>query len=190
MNNLSDSKLMIRDYYESGNYENDLHNVIEQIKKDFEEWETGLNDAVIFDVDETTLSNYEFIKSIDFGYEIKIWNNYLFESNASAIKPVLELYKWFLSKNIRIIFLTGREAITCEATKNNLIEVGYEVFDTLICRNSENKNTKAEIFKTEERKNLTEDGYNIIATIGDLYGDIEGDYTGRKYKLPNYIYSF
>ena len=190
LENLSYSKMNIKNYYESGAYEQDLSQIIAGIKSDFDSYKFSAKDAVIFDVDETTLSNYKYIKTIDFGYDKELWNKYLMEGGAEPITPVLDLYKWFLSKGATIIFLTGREESTCKATRQNLYNAGYRIFDTLICRREADHNLKAELYKSREREKLSGLGYRIIATIGDLNSDLEGEFTGKKYKLPNYIYSF
>ncbi len=188
--NLSVAKKAVMEYYESGRYDAELNKIVEEIEADLMSHEPGSKDLVVFDVDETSLSNYDYIKGIDFGYDKEHWNQYMLESSARPIKPVLELYKWLISNDIHTVFLTGRVQSTYEATKRNLIESGFAGFDTLICRSHENENLPADIYKSHERAGLTKKGYRIIATIGDLHSDLEGENTGRKYKLPNYLYSF
>jgi len=190
LQNLSHSKKEVVNYYESGEYEAELRGIISEIKNEFANYSFSEKDAVIFDVDETSLSNYKYIKSIDFGYESDLWNDYILNGNAEPIKPILELYNWFKDKKVKLIFLTGRTGNTFEATKRNLINDGYNGFDTLICRNNETKKLPAHIYKSSERKKLVEKGYNIIANIGDLNSDHLGGYTGEVIKLPNYIYDF
>lgn len=190
LQNLTHVKKEVKQYYESGKYDSELMTLVNEIKSDFKDYKITDLDAVIFDVDETTLSNYKYINSIDFGYNKKLWNEYLMKAEAEPIAPILDLYKWFLSKGSRIIFLTGRQQSNYNATITNLINAGYTEFDTLICRSMKYSNVPAEKYKSDQRKLLAQRGFNIIATIGDLYSDLEGDYTGRKYKLPNYLYSF
>jgi predicted secreted acid phosphatase len=190
LTNLSHAKSAVKKYYESGEYTSDLKKIISEVKSEFETVNLTLDDLVIFDVDETSLSNYNYIKSIDFGYEYELWNDYLNTGTAEAISPILDLYNWFKAKNATVMFLTGREDITYKATKENLERVGFTNFDTLICRNDKTKKLSAEVYKSNERKLLTEKGFNIIANIGDLKSDHAGGYTGKIVKLPNYIYDF
>ena len=143
---------------------------------------------VIFDIDETTLSNYKYIKSLDFGYEFNDWNRYLMEDDADVIPETKRLYDWLVDKGVNIVFLTGRHLPTYKHTKENLIKVGYTKFVKLIVRDEKNKKTHAVEFKTEERRKLTEEGYKIIGCVGDQLSDTMGLYTGLKIKLPNYMY--
>lgn len=190
LSNLSDVKEKIKIYYESGEYEKEYTELAEKIINDFEAVNFGEMDAVVFDVDETVLSNYKYIKSLDFGYEHTLWTAYLQLAEAEPIKPAVKLIEWFTGRGVRIIFLTGRDHTTCKATKHNLILQGITKFDTLICRGENDIKLSAEEFKNKERKLLEENGYNIIATIGDLQSDLYGEFTGRKYKMPNYMYDF
>ncbi|PKL87244.1 MAG: hypothetical protein CVV23_16355 [Ignavibacteriae bacterium HGW-Ignavibacteriae-2] len=190
LNNLTDAKKQVKLYYESGEYEKEYTELAEKIINDFEAVNFGEMDAVVFDVDETVLSNYKYIKSLDFGYEHKLWTAYLQLAEAQSIKPAVKLIDWFNNNGVRIIFLTGRDHTTYKATKHNLILQGIAKFDTLICRGENDIKLSAEEFKNKERKLLEENGYNIIATIGDLQSDLHGEFTGRKYKMPNYMYDF
>lgn len=186
--NLAQSKADVKHYYESGEYEQELKEIIDDAIEEFEEVSIPENALVIFDIDETTLSNYEYIKSVDFGYEFNDWQRYLMEDDADVIPEAKRLYDWLVDKGVKIIFLTGRHQETYEHTKENLIKVGYTNFEKLIVRNQETKKTQAIVFKTEERRKLVEEGYNIIGCVGDQLSDTMGLYTGIKVKLPNYMY--
>ncbi|MBZ0198471.1 MAG: HAD family acid phosphatase, partial [Ignavibacteriaceae bacterium] len=146
------------------------------------------NPAVVFDVDETALTNYEIIHASDFGYVREIWNSWVAQSTGPANKPVKRLYDYFVKKEIKIIFLTGRTEEKYEATFKNLINAGYTKFDTLVVLSKEYSKLGSAEFKSDIRKKFTEKGYNIIATVGDQYPDINGANTGLKIKIPNYLY--
>ena len=47
----------------------------------------------------------------------------------------------------------------------------------------------AALFKQQWRKKLTQEGKNIVLTIGDQDSDLEGDDTGIKVKIPCYYAS-
>ncbi len=47
---------------------------------------------------------------------------------------------------------------------------------------------KALDFKSTKRVWLTEQGYEIIGTVGDQWSDLEGLYHGIQIKIPNYLY--
>ena len=44
-------------------------------------------------------------------------------------------------------------------------------------------------YKLEQRRELEEQGYSIVATIGDQWSDFDGGHSGYVVKLPNYLYT-
>ncbi len=186
--NLTEAKNEVIDYYETDKYYNELKTVLEDIEEHFKNYNNKPYDAVVFDVDETTLSNYNYIKSIDFGYEHKLWSEWQDRGEATAITPVKNIYNLLVEQGIKIIFITGRSTKNYEATYKNLIAQGYTKFDTLICRKPLDSYPSMAEFKFAMRKQMTANGYNIIANFGDQETDFTGGYNGKIVKLPNYIY--
>ncbi|HEX9251718.1 MAG TPA: HAD family acid phosphatase, partial [Ignavibacteriaceae bacterium] len=136
----------------------------------------------------TALNNYGLAKQMDFGYVYdlnKKWNQ---ELKAPAIPQVKDLYEYLLKKGIKIIFLTGRNYTEYEVTYKNLIQAGYTKFDTLITQREEELNLKSQEFKSKKRTELTQQGYEIIGTVGDQWTDLNGPYSGIQIKIPNYLY--
>src|SRR5574338_190317 len=186
--NLRTAKDIVIDYYESGKYDEELTEVVNDAKKKFDKVEVESNSAVIFDVDETALNNYGLAKMMDFGYVYdlnKKWNE---ELKATAFKPVKDLYDYLLNKGFKIVFLTGRNSNEYDVTYKNLIKEGYTEFDTLITQNKEDQTLKSQEFKTKIRTELTHKGYQIVGTVGDQWTDLNGPYSGIQIKLPNYLY--
>ena len=66
--NLRTAKDIVKDYYESGKYNEEIRTVIKDAKQKFDKVEVNKNSVVIFDVDETALNNYGLAKQMDFGY--------------------------------------------------------------------------------------------------------------------------
>jgi predicted secreted acid phosphatase len=186
--NLSVAREDVKQYYESGKFDEELNKVIEEAKKEFEKVEIKRNSVVIFDVDETALDNYGLAKQMDFGYVYEMNKKWNAEMKAPAISQVKELYDFLLSKGAKIIFLTGRNFPEYEVTYQNLKNAGYTVFDTLITQIGDEKKMKAKEFKSAKRVWLTKQGYDIVATVGDQWSDIEGKYHGVQVKIPNYLY--
>lgn len=184
--NLSESKQNVANYYESGAYELDLE---EALKPAFSKLKDSYhkNAAIVFDVDETILSNYNYIKSIDFGYEKDLWDVYLEESNAEPIDKTVKLYEKALESGLSVVFLTARNSESCKDTYDNLVNSGITEFDTLICKGPEFQNSHSH-FKETERKRLVEKGYDIVMCVGDQETDLTGENTGVKIKLPNKLY--
>ena len=186
--NLTIAKNEVKRYYESGKFDEELNAVIEEAKKKFEKTEFKENFVVIFDVDETALNNYELAEKMGFGYVYDMNKEWNAEMKAPAIPQVKELYDFLLSKGAKIIFLTGRNFYEYEVTYQNLVKEGYTVFDTLITQIGEETKMKAKDFKSNKRVWLTKNGYEIIATVGDQWTDLEGEYHGIQIKIPNYLY--
>lgn len=186
--NLRTAKDIVKDYYESGKYDEELTEVVNDAKKKFDKVEVESNSAVIFDVDETALNNYGLAKMMDFGYVYdlnKKWNE---ELKATAFKPVKDLYDYLLNKGFKIVFLTGRNSNEYDVTYKNLIKECYTEFDTLITQSKEDQKLKSQEFKSKIRTELTNKGYQIVGTVGDQWTDLNGPYSGIQIKLPNYLY--
>ncbi len=186
--NLSVAKKAVQEYYESGQFETDCSKIISEAIHEIDKMKLDDKAAVVFDVDETALSNYSVTKGIGFGYIPKYSDEVQMNGNEEAIPPTKRFYDYLISKNIHVIFLTGRISELAESTKRNLVEKCFEKFDTLIVRAKNDKNHSAAIFKSSERKKLIQNGYKIIACIGDQESDFTGGNTGYKIKLPNYLY--
>lgn len=186
--NLRTAKDIVKDYYESGKFDVEMNEVIKEAKDKFDNVEVKNNSVVIFDVDETALNNYGLAKLMDFGYVYdlnKKWNE---ELKAPAIEQTKELYSYLLKKEFKIIFLTGRNSNEYDVTYKNLIQAGYSGFDTLITQSKAEQNLKSLEFKSKVRTELTNQGYQIVGTVGDQWTDLNGPYSGIQIKVPNYLY--
>ncbi|MEG8947939.1 HAD family acid phosphatase [Rosettibacter firmus] len=186
--NLDAAKNAVQNYYESGLFDYECSKIIDKAIKHIEKIKTNEKSSVVFDIDETALSNYEYIKSIGFGFRMDLWNNWINEGKARSIPQTKRFYDYLISRNIRVIFITGRYEEERDATIRNLIEQGYTKFDTLIARKKEERNIPAAEFKALKREELVKKGYEIIANIGDQWSDLVGGNSGYKIKLPNYLY--
>ena len=186
--NLTIAREDVQHYYESGKFDEELNKVIIKAKKEFDKVEFKNNSIVIFDVDETALNNYELAKEMGFGYVYAMNKKWNAEMKSPAINQVKELYDYLLSKGAKIIFLTGRNFPEYDVTYKNLVRDGYIEFDTLITQIGDEKKMKNREFKSLKRVWLTEQGYDILGTVGDQWGDLEGEYHGIQVKIPNYLY--
>jgi HAD superfamily, subfamily IIIB (Acid phosphatase) len=157
--------------------------------------------AVVLDVDETSLSNWERIYRNDFGYVLygacdtdqqtacgsRAWE---LSVRAVAIQPTLELFNLAKTANTAVFFITSRDddQVTKAATEFNLRREGYIGWDGLFLRPTLPPRPSASEFKTSVRKRIVEEGYTIIANIGDQDSDLTGGYAERPFKLPNPFY--
>ena len=186
--NLSIARGEVKQYYESGKFDEELTQVITEAKQKFDKAEFTDSSVVIFDVDETALDNYGLAEQMGFGYVYELNKQWNAEMKAPAIPKVKELYDFLLSKGSKIIFLTGRNFPEYKATYDNLKLAGYTVFDTLITQMNNEREMTAKDFKSKKRMELTKNGYDIIGTVGDQWSDLEGEYHGIQVKIPNYLY--
>jgi predicted secreted acid phosphatase len=129
---------------------------------------SGEQPAIVLDIDNTALASY-----YKGGYPIP------------ATPPVLALAKYAAAHGAKVFFVTARPEIINAETSYNLDQVGYPV-DGLYARDLYWLTQPVQDFKTMVRKNLTTDGYTIVANIGNNTTDLEGGYAQATFKLPDY----
>jgi acid phosphatase len=185
----------VKNYYDSGFYQQELAKQVKQAQSYVTE-QAILNQkkatpkklALILDIDETSLSNYNKMVVRDFvGSKNQIQKEVL-EADAPAIKPVLTLYKTALKLGIKVFFVTGRKEFERKATQTNLIKAGYTEWSGLYLRPNQYPHPSIIPFKSGTRALITQQGYTIIASVGDQFSDIQGGYTQKGFKLPNPFY--
>ena len=190
--NLSDLKQEITEYADSLNYQEDLAASVAPAKPFLvaRKKQGGENLAVIFDIDETVLSNLPHMKESDWGYQPADWDAWVATAKSPALLPIRDAYQTAITLGYKVFFLTGRTEADRAATARNLRLQRMGSYEKLILR--PRKGTvpyeKAVDFKTDVRKNLTDQGYTIVASFGDQDSDIEGGYVERGFKIPNPFY--
>ena len=193
--NLSVLKNEIKAYHDSGLYEKELAKVILQAQV-YILHQAEINAqhhhakklAVVLDIDETSLSNYDKMVKRDFHGTREQFHQETLAANAAVISPMLSLYNKARKQGIEIFFVTGRQRSELAATKTNLLGAGYKDWAGLYLRPDNYNQSSIIPFKSQARKAIEEKGYTIIASIGDQYSDIKGGYFQRGFKLPNPYY--
>jgi predicted secreted acid phosphatase len=142
--------------------------------------------AIVFDVDETLLSNWTAIVADGFVYGPKSQAEATDEIG-TAIKPSLDLYNLAKSKGIAIFLITGRGEAVRAPTADNLQREGFTGYQQLILKPAGFSGTTV-AYKAGARKAIEDQGYNIISTVGDQYSDLAGGYADTAVKLPNPFY--
>lgn len=193
--NLGQLKKEVRQYYTSGQYEKEFSNVISEAQtyllqqiNDYQQHQPKAKLALVLDIDETSLSNYANIEQHDFAANSDIIHKEILEANAPALKPTLELYQTALSNGVHVFFVTGRHESELEATKTNLINIGYTQWDGLYVRPDDYQESSIIPFKSKMRARIEQQGYIILESIGDQYSDISGGHVQKGFKLPNPFY--
>jgi acid phosphatase len=205
LTNIGELKTTLTKYHDcqpdkhAGCYEKDVAVVCNHAKAYLQKHLKSVNKpAMVLDIDETSLSNWEEIKADDFGFHAKIWNDWVDSAKAPAITPMLELYRFARQYGVAVFFITGRREPSRQSTEKNLQAAGYSDWQGLIlraqgdkpCENYANHKEASEVvcYKASERKKIADQGYHIILNLGDQLSDLRGGYAQRAYKLPNPFY--
>ncbi len=190
--NIGILKQSIRAYIDSGSYQNDLEKVCNLATIYlYENYNKYPNPAAVFDVDETLLSNLEYMYRYDFGYNEESWQEWVIQAKAKAINPVKKLYQLSQKLNISIFIITGRKQIIDKLDEDptiiNLKNQGYYGWKKIFLKPINCKMSTVE-FKTNCRKEIESQGYTIIMNVGDQWSDLLGGYSKQIFKLPNPFY--
>ena len=189
--NLDSLKGEIRDYVKSGRYERDIAAVTVTadawLVERSAQKKPGERLAVVFDLDETLLSNWEEIESLGLGYSPSVWEAWVADGKATAIEPVRGVYRTARKLGLEIYFITGRREHQRAGTEKNLRAIDCIVSSALIMKPDDLKGTTGE-FKTAARAKLTAQGVVIVANLGDQESDLIGGFAERTFKLPDPFY--
>jgi hypothetical protein len=205
-------------YYRCSNYDADIAAVLDEAQR----WvklraPQVTNPAIILDIDETSLSNWERIYRDDFAYIAKgncplgvvgdpcgdiAWQA---SERAPAVGPTRDLYNLarcndvaLPCQKVEVFFITGRHEndpsvdgkTPREWTLGNLDQAGYKDVrsDHLTMRPHDSHGPVAP-YKTHARAEV-ERRFNvtIIASVGDQESDLAGGHAERTFKVPNPFY--
>ena len=98
LTNLDSAKKLVINYYESGQFDAECKKVFDAAVAKIDTIIVEKNSAVVFDIDETALSNYNHTKEIGFGFVLNLWNEWLLKANAPAIPQTKRFYDDLLVK--------------------------------------------------------------------------------------------
>lgn len=179
----------LKAYIDDGRYDAGLAAVAAEAKAWIEQRAArgGGRLALVLDIDETTLSNLRHMREMDFGYVPALWDQWVADADAPAIPPLLEVYRTARERGVAVFFMTGRKTTDSPGTLANLRDAGLGDYAGVFFKPNGYPGT-TQAFKTAMRKKITEDGYTIIANIGDQQSDLDGGYAERTFKLPNPFY--
>ncbi|MER6466026.1 HAD family acid phosphatase [Streptomyces sp. NPDC001288] len=128
----------------------------------------GERQAIVFDIDNTTLET-------DFGFSFP----------QPANKPVLNVARYAQEHGVALFFVTARPGIIYLPTEYNLEHDGYDV-SGLYVRGLFDLFKDVAAYKTAQRVDIENNGYTIIANIGNSATDLSGGHAEKTYKLPDY----
>ncbi|WP_328953523.1 HAD family acid phosphatase [Kitasatospora purpeofusca] len=128
---------------------------------------TGEAPAIVFDIDNTTLATH------------------FHPFTMPGIAPVVELAQYAHARGVAIIFVTARVDFIEPVTRYSLEKAGYTV-DELHGRDLCDLFKSVQQYKTDERTEIENEGYTIIASVGNNWTDLNGGHAERTFKLPDY----
>ena len=146
--------------------------------------------ALVLDIDETSLSNYDEMVKADFAYDSAVFHSWIKEAKAPVIPGTLRLYKEAQRLNVSVFFITGRAESEREATERNLREQGYQNWQQLFLRPPAQSSQPMQVFKSGARASVAAEGYRIVLNVGDQLSDDKGEPQAEffvKYPNPYYL---
>jgi predicted secreted acid phosphatase len=198
--NVGDAKIAATAYYNSGAYERDLAAVTARASAWIATRASQVrNPALVLDIDDTALSNWEVIVADDFGRVFDGpcdslpegpcgWIAWDLRGSTPAIAQTLALFKQAGTLGVAVFFITGRDESQRAATEKNLAAAGYRGYRELYMEAAGSHYASAADFKAPQRAKIEAQGFTIIANVGDQPSDLAGGHAERTFLLPNPFY--
>jgi hypothetical protein len=198
--NVGDTKLAARVYHDSGAYDRDLAMVAARARQWLASRAAAVaRPALVLDIDETALSNWEVLLLDDFGRPVPGpcelstgapcgWAAWDQLGRDPAIAPTLQLFREARELGVAVFFITGRPESQRAATERNLAVAGYGVYARLYMVPDGTHFATAVDFKAPIRAEIEQAGYTIVANMGDQPSDLAGGHAEKQFLLPNPFY--
>ncbi len=142
--------------------------------------------ALVLDVDETSLSNYTAINADNFTFGPQSVAEATNEIG-TAIAPTLELFNLAKANGVAVFFITGRREASRAHTEHNLTREGYSGWQQLVLKPDASTDSTVQ-YKSGARAAIEQQGYRIVANVGDQYSDLAGGHEDVGFKLTNPFY--
>jgi predicted secreted acid phosphatase len=174
---------------------------------------TGGLQAIILDVDDTTLATYNYEIFSNWAFNPTTNAQFVNQQLFPAVPGMVAMATQAEQQGYAIIFLTGRPASQEAATLGNLtadgvgVDAGYPKPTTLVngepglftkplpadypdylkaaCSGDPNGVCTTQHYKTATRAHIESLGYDIVANFGDQFSDLIGGFADRTFKMPN-----
>ena len=109
-------------------------------------------------------------------------------AQSTVIAPTMDVFNTAKDRGAAIFFITGRAESQRAATERNLADVGYTGYTRLIMEPVGAHYVSAADFKAPQRQAIEQEGYTIVANMGDQPSDLDGGFAERTFLLPNPFY--
>ena len=198
--NVGDAGIAALAYHNSGAYDRDLAIVAAWARGWIASQASAVKQpALVLDIDETALSNWEIIRRDDFGRPIGGpcviaadapcgWAEWDQLGRDPAITPTLDVFRQARALNVTVFFITGRPENQRAATERNLVAAGYAGYAKLYMVPNGAHFASAADFKSPVRAEIERAGYTIIANVGDQPSDLLGGHAQKRFLLPDPFY--
>ncbi len=146
--------------------------------------------ALVLDIDETTLSNYDQMLQADFAYNAAASDGWIESAKAPAIPGTFRIFQDAKRLGVSVFFLTGRPEAQRPATVLNLHNQGFSDWQELIMRPPAQASATALVFKSAARGTIEREGFKIVLNVGDQWSDLKGEPQAEfsvKYPDPYYF---
>ena len=152
--------------------------------------------AIVLDIDETSLSNWELNLRDQFNYIPADWTQWYIDAKAPAIAGTMKLFRKAIDNDVDVFFITGRGNADAVNTEKDLLKAKYldkekraKGWKYLYTR-PDQLGTVAE-YKSRMRADIETGTWKerIILNVGDQLSDLAGSPQAElSVKLPNPFY--
>jgi predicted secreted acid phosphatase len=173
-------------YRDSGEWAQDTTAAVDRARSllDAELRRAVENPALVLDIDDTSLSNYDCMRARGFRRDPECAAG----ARLPAIPQTLELFRHARSRDVSVFFISGRRERQRAATTRNLRRAGYTGYEKLILRPNREKRGTHDGWKARMRRRIVRDGFSILVNAGDQRSDLDGGSATHAIKLPNPMY--
>ena len=150
--------------------------------------------ALVLDIDETSLSNWQEEKRSGLqSYTGKVWDAWVKKKEATAIPGTLALYNEARKNGVFVFFITGRGEAQRADTSENLKSAGYNGWTGLALRGAHASGQTTEEYKSAEREKIADAGYRLILNVGDqlsdfLNGNPQAELSSESCPIPSTLF--
>jgi predicted secreted acid phosphatase len=174
-------------YHDSGEWAEDTTQVVRRARRYIRRHldDSSRRAAIVLDIDDTSLSNYECLKDVGFDRS----SADCADQTLPAIAQTRSLFRWAREKGVTVFFVTGRREEARQQTAANLRAADYRSGWTLKMRPDGQSRRWRDGWKARVRRAIVQRrDFRILANLGDQWSDLDGGWSVRRFKLPNPMY--
>ncbi len=155
-------------WHDSGAYDRALARAAVPARETLDRYLRGVtpqNFAIVFDIDETLLSNWPYLSSSQFAIAPETFAGWTKRERGLALVPLRDIYARAHAYQIPIFLVSGRAESLRDATRRDLEEAGYWGWSAMFLKPDGYRDPSIIPFKSGIRKTLADRGYDIILMV-------------------------